>query len=466
MVVVGEDGSMTDSGHNPLNPTCPCASGMALLDCCASIRDSDHTSQESEDAMGAIFRFGTRGEFASALRRLRKQMLAPLAPEVVDRLLAQREVELQLTALLLTHVDIPFRGDDTIAKTLLRREGPSMSTRARAVLAQWAAQPLSLYEVLEVFPGEGLRLRDRLRKFTVRVVERLGSQQVRPGWFLLARVRLRPDGVPVLDGPLLQFEEGGRDRMLEWLRRNHLAADGAAVRPSAHLAELFRMWQEYMADAMSAPPPRLQNQSGEDLVMCEMTFAVEDAGAVQAMLAKRADWEVDPDDGAKWICFESITSEVRRGLARVAFEAGHASVEANSRERAAMVRTLLEAVPGVRYLKGTETTGVELMARARQRAAQEAPRTEESPLPDGELAEVMARLLDQHYRKWVDSPLPMFSGRTPRQMASIDPAAVSRAIWDIAQPRGGAPAYDADWMYGELGVPRLGAGPFEAGIEP
>ena len=141
-------------------------------------------------------------------------------------------------------------------------------------------------------------------------------------------------------------------------------------------------------------------------------------------------------------------------------------VETNSRERMAAVRGWLEAVPGVRWVAGNETGGADLFAKVQASRAGGGEAEDEGAGAEsmGGPEEVLRSVLDRHYRKWVDEALPMFGGRTPRQMAKVDAKAVARAIWEISNPPDGAPRYDADWMYEELGVARLGGGEFRPGV--
>lgn len=77
---------------------------------------------------------------------------------------------------------------------------------------------------------------------------------------------------------------------------------------------------------------------------------------------------------------------------------------------------------------------------------------------------IVQRLMETHDRKWIDESLPMFGGRSPRQMAKVDPDAVSRSIWEICNRPPGV-RYDASWMCEELAVRRLGHDRFEPGLE-
>src|SRR5262249_20178949 len=100
-------------------------------------------------------------------------------------------------------------------------------------------------------------------------------------------------------------------------------------------------------------------------------------------------------------------------------------------------------------------------ARAAHEAAGRSGEDRASGIPPELQARLSAELLEQHYRKWVDTPVPMLHDLTPRQAAQLKgvrPRLVallkdmeSRAERD---GREGRPGYDPGWMWAELGLAR------------
>lgn len=455
---------MPEMPAKPLDPSCPCGSSRALSKCCGVAEGPEYSEADIEPVVDALVRYGSRNEFSAAVSRQSRKLAAPIPAAALDGLLKTHELDLQLASLFYIHADLPMRGGKTIAELALRSFGPSLPARQRAYLAQYAAHPTSLYEVVEVFPGKGLKLRDRLRHFTVNVHERTASLQAQPGWFVLVRVRGRPDGLPVMDPPLMCFVSRGRQRLLDWLADH---AGPAALDPREHLLEIFHLWQEQVSELLLAPPPRITTPEGDDVLSCESKFAVADAASLKAHLAGRADFEpAEDDDDRHWTWFEPLGGDGRRRLGKLHFKRGSVTLETLSRERAARGREILEGVPGVHLVESKERD-VRAPSPRGKKAGSSAKRRQSSEveIPLEDQARLMKDALDRHYRKWLDQPIPMFHGRTPRQVAKVDPETISREIWTIAHPRNGMPPYDADWMYAELGVPKLGEGRFEPGVE-
>ncbi len=94
------------------------------------------------------------------------------------------------------------------------------------------------------------------------------------------------------------------------------------------------------------------------------------------------------------------------------------------------------------------------------KAASKRPRREPD-LPPEEAREILQAFYDQHYRSWVDEPLPILGGRTPREAARLKtwrPRVIdllkSLERDQAHAARQGEPAYDVGWIWEELGLPR------------
>ncbi len=99
-----------------------------------------------------------------------------------------------------------------------------------------------------------------------------------------------------------------------------------------------------------------------------------------------------------------------------------------------------------------------------EQALQHAPKTtkkEESSIPIEEQRKMLGEFYEQHYRKWLDEPVPALGNRTPRHAASLKtmrPKVVA-LLKDFEghserQRRSGEIAYDFGWMWAELGLNR------------
>lgn len=460
---------------DPLDPLCPCASGKRLRGCCGWIDGPDETSTDAEAMLIELMKFGTRAEFSSNKRRLNQTLLVRL-PDAQLEALESRQEEMGAAMLCFLHADLPCVRGESLGTLFLRREGARMPALQCSALANLLGNPTSLYEVVDVIPRQGLELRDRLRQFTVRVRERTASTMVRPGWMLLTRVRRQPDGTPVLDMPLLHFDDSMLEPLEAWLAAHNLAWGGKAVAPRSVLVELYHLWQRTMGAALVRPRPPilLHTHDGEELELCEAELTVDEE-RLHAWLEQAPDWEPiddeDDEDGrdelgrpTSWSWFEPIGKDLRRTLAELDFDGDVALLSTNSRERLDRVVALLQKVAGAEVVHVAKTTHEELMQRAHSKRP---PSDDEPDAPPPEVQEqLLFETLDAHYRRWIDEAVPMFGGRSPRAFAKIDPERVSREIWSIINPPAGVVRYEASWMFAELGLkPSSGEG-FTAGLGP
>jgi hypothetical protein len=74
---------------------------------------------------------------------------------------------------------------------------------------------------------------------------------------------------------------------------------------------------------------------------------------------------------------------------------------------------------------------------------------------------ILGEFYEQHYRKWLDEPVPALGNRTPRHAArlkTVRPKLIA-LLKDLEssserQRRSGEIAYDFGWMWAELGLKR------------
>ena len=99
-----------------------------------------------------------------------------------------------------------------------------------------------------------------------------------------------------------------------------------------------------------------------------------------------------------------------------------------------------------------------------EQAIKRAPKTaknKEPEIPIEEQRRVLGEYYEQHYRKWLDEPVPALGNRTPRHAAklkTVRPKLIA-LLKDFEshserQRRSGEVAYDFTWIWAELGLTR------------
>lgn len=276
------------------------------------------------------------------------------------------------------------------------------------LVAQWALSERSLYEVVEVHPGEGMRLRDLRSGDVVAVRERGGSEAVSSGDLLLAH--------PVFDGVGRQLVGGIapvslrlRQPLMDLLDRHATSGELSLLIGSARR------------------PPEILNTEHEPIVLCEARYRLADPAAATAQLdavlerhnGGWTDWV--ETDGRRWL----------RGNVSLDADGGVLELSANSETRFERLRgTVITAIPALELIGEQRSPGLEEVQRRR--------RAGEVPLPDiggrgraggpvgpggeppPEAAEAVAAFIREQEERWLDEQVPALAGLTPRQ-AAADP---------------------------------------------
>jgi hypothetical protein len=444
------------------NDPCPCGSGRKYKQCCLAASASAagaYTKAESQSAWAALGAFTSRAEFAGDRAAAEVSFFTPLVQRAPEEQRPGLIAESQLFFEGWFLCDFLFQGGRTAADLFLEREGARLRSGERRYLEQARLAHLRLYEVVGVTPGERLDLLDLWTGQRIQVEERRASQQLAQWDVLAARILLGTEDRPVIDGSAYLYPVDARQGIMKELRRGYRKLKRAT--PGIDLATFFKhmgrvfylLWLQHVA---LRPLPRMVTAEGDDIVLARVVFDVKDREVVAATLAVRHDLERQHDGSYLWM---QESAEQRRGLGRVALDRHRLIFEATSRPRAERGRAMIETVCGgaVRY----RATSYEDVGQAMKRRPARAP--EASEVPAEVQAAVIGQFYEEHYRKWLDEPVPALDGRTPRAAAALKSAhpqliALLKGMENLSarDRRAGRPAYDFGWMWGELGLDRPG----------
>ncbi|MGH7366119.1 MAG: SEC-C metal-binding domain-containing protein [Candidatus Rokuibacteriota bacterium] len=445
------------------NDPCPCGSGKKFKKCCLSAAASPsgvYTQAERQSALVALGRFGWRREFDGdrAVASARFWMALDLVPED-ERAEVQEQGEAYFQDWFTT--DFRLDGGRTLIDLFLERERGRLRSGELRYLERARATHLRLYEIVGVKPDEGLTLLDLWTGKRVQVQERLATRQVVQWDVLAARMMLGPAGVPVLDGLPYLYPARAKDALVKDLRgarrkfRRQVPGDDADF--FKRFGRFFFVW--WIEYVILAARLALRTAEGDEMVLARAVFDVRDRPALDRALAGHPDLSRQDDGSYAW--HEPGGDDAfRRGLGAFVLDKGRVVFETTSKPRAERGRAFLEALAGeaVRH-RATSFESVE-QAMERQPAA---PAREADAIPPAVQAQVVGAYYEQHYRAWVDTPLPALGGQAPRE-AARSRAGRPRVVallkdmesLSARQRREGHPAYDFGWMWGELGLDRPG----------
>lgn len=448
------------------NDPCPCGSGKKYKKCCLDKAATPVTptpalfsETDRSSVLDKLRAFGNRPEQVEDLAEASFDYWGDRLYERDDdeqrRVLDLPQAEVMQTAWLWFDAELP--DGRTVADRFLAVEGDRLTPGERAYLNQARATYQGLYEVEAVDLDDGFTLRDLSTEGRIRVRERAATQSLARWDLIVARLMPRPDGAMVLEAGLLQlppreaemllpqWQKAGRTFQSRFSRSGHVAV----LKKLGHL--LSRWWLTLVA---YRPLPTVVTSEGDVVVFTKVVFDVLDQEHLLSLIARAQDVEEVHPGVFDWY---EITPTFRRTLGTIRITGERLTLETTSEARAERGRRMLEglAPQALRYrVTGTEDMK-QTMARAESRHRADPTRS----IPPDVEAELLREYYENHYRAWVDQPVPALDNLTPRQ-AARDQRRRQKLITLLKEfenrgahaAKEGRPSYDFTWMWKELGL--------------
>src|SRR5690242_1988793 len=354
--------------------------------------------------------------------------------------------------------DFDCGGERRMLDFYLESEGSKLSSGELNYLQGLHGSHLRLYEILEVKSDHGFEVLDLWndRRFYVR--ERAATRQVVAWDLVVARIGPGGDGETVFETIPYLFRAADKDDLLKGLRKAHQAF--LREFPDKGIADFFRtmapVFHKLWLERVALPPrPKLITGDGEAFIFAKVIFDLVDREAAIRSLADRDDI-VDHDDGSyAWL---EPASSFQRSVGTMSFDEKRVVFETTSQKRAEKARDELPSLFGgaVRFRAISYEDVEQAMKRAPQTTKQKEP-----DIPIEEQRKILGEYYENHYRKWLDEPVPALGNRTPRHAAklkTVRPKLIA-LLKDFEshserQRRSGGIAYDFRWMWEELGLER------------
>jgi len=298
----------------------------------------------------------------------------------------------------------------TLAEKLLAEGIPAAETKLLEACSQ--AHP-SIFRIAKVDAGVSLTVEDILLGGRRVVHDKLLSGCVKLGQHLTGRVFpagefhfFSPIGPPLSNAMALEAAE-------------YLESVGVQfTREGLHRqAEKFGwLWDWFDRKLDEGHMPHIRNTDGDELVLQTASFSVSDEQAARAALAERHDIEYDEEtDVYYWLRHQTKGAGLDGDtlhLGHMQFLVDELVVDVNSAERLDTAKKWLEEIDGVKYLAGESQT-IEEIRKDTPMDDRMGPRESVEITP--ELASSLQESFRQHYIDWLDHPLPILEGKTPRQ---------------------------------------------------
>jgi len=315
-----------------------------------------------------------------------------------------------------------------------------------------------LYEILEVKPDQGFEVRDLWDDRRLYVRERAATRQIVVWDLVVARIGPGGDGETVFETIPYLFRAADKDDLLKGLRKAHQAF--LYEFPDKGIADFFRtmapVFHKLWLERVALPPhPKLITGDGEPFIFARVIFDLLDREEAIRSLADRTDI-VDHGDGS-YVWLEPA-GNFQRSVGTMSFDEKRVVLETTSQKRAEKARDeLANLFGGAARFRAISYEDVE-------QALKRAPQTNEPKEPDIPIEEqrkILGEYYEDHYRKWLDEPVPALGNRTPchaARLKTVRPKLVA-LLKDFEshserQRRAGEIAYDFSWMWDELELNR------------
>ena len=370
-----------------------------------------------------------------------------------------------------------FSEGPTIAEAYLDRYPKRVSDQERQLAQLIGHQPFSFYEVLTCDPGQGYRLRDILLEQEIDVTEHAGSQVCQPSDIIYGRV-IQVEHIGLLMGcggtlippaskpSILQFRR--------WLREQEGHLTVAVLHEwEMEIRELYFQVEDHLY-----APPELLNTEGDPLSLHDLYFEIDSPGdtfdklkglAAQVDdedLLAEAEW--DSDGHVHAVEFPWLQSGKANGPVPEHTVLGHLRIEGqrliasvNSKNRAERIRVEIEARLGrqARY-QATDIQSIPSLLREAESRPEEAEADDITSLnatPD--VQQEVDRMLEAHWRGWIEMKLPALGGQTPMEaVQDADGREIVIALLDDMERREPSPGAgfdqrnDIERARGQLGL--------------
>ena len=362
------------------NDPCPCGSGRKYKQC--------HLGREEMP-------LSERGPwlYDKAMRFVRDGVGRTLAGEIAREIARATRGGVGLLELLdhpLT-IDVVL-GEGGVLRAFCDERSALLADDEALTAARWALTGRTVFEV-ESVRGDRLGLRDVRTGDRVEITNVDPEGPARPGVYLIGRPVPVGDTWRAYSGFL---PVGG-----------HLVAEALAVLDRADPFEVASFLGHLLA------PPALSNTDGEPLRLHQLTFRLPDpAGAARALAEA-----FTTDDGIAFRLVRDTVNQADTIVLTARLDGDTLTVEANSDRRADEARALVtRLVPDARPLGHDRYDTDEL----RELATRQAPQNSDGGPDEATRAAVMAEVVAQFERRWLDEAIPALGGMTPRN-AAADP---------------------------------------------
>ncbi len=425
------------------NAPCPCGSGKKYKKCCLSKDEAAGAEKTSATPVemalrDQLFSFSGNARFRKDFEKAyslfwRKPFQEPL---VLDK---EREASFGFFHDWFIH-DFRLGNDLTLIEQFYGERKAKLSPEERCLLESQIASHLSLYEVIEVTPEVGLKLKDLIAGDIVDILEVKGSRSLAKWDIILARV-FKVGAVNKFSGMVNFIPRREKDGVFSSIRKaweKFKEASGKTAWSDFAKAKAHQIF--HRIEGQPRIEPVFLTEEGHPIVSSKAIFLIEGFDAIRYRFRREFDFVLDEDGEGKeiqwswlkrgqskdWESGEApehgmvLKSEmVLEGgdlrwvsLGTVTWTPGRLELWCLSKERLNRGKKRLREILGddIRHLADT----FEDLRKAAKRKPKEDAHVEDETFQE-QFLPLYSKTMEQWATRWIDERIPALGGKTPRE---------------------------------------------------
>ena len=339
----------------------------------------------------------------------------------------------------------------------------SLTFEEIGILTKMKDSFISLFEVQEVFKGEGFLLKDILTNKEYNVKEKSATESVIK-WDILATRLIYLDEKYIMSGagyfyPLIKKEEILNEIKLDY-------KDYKTIYPNAPITEYLKknseIFNSFWYSLYSNPAPvDLRNTDGEPILFSKAVFDIKNKDAVINRLKSIKDFKYDEEnDVFVWVDETPDRKVPSTNKGTLQIKNDKLTIECNSKERLSAAKIILDENLSDSIVHIADVFQDVKQAMNEFNEKNDGPKKQpESEIPIEIQQEIMNKFLTEHYEKWLNEKIPVLNGKTP--LEAIKTKKGRRQVVELLKfyenieeknKEKGMPHYDISWLRKRLGL--------------
>lgn len=477
------------------NAPCPCGSGKKYKKCCLPLDAEKHRPQKTyhdyclevvDSLRDKVLKFVHKARYDRFIQEAFDFYWQTLEPDLEPPALTPPWYTTFLEWFI--H-DFPIPPHDRPVIQLFLESKPLLPAEEMQILKDWQDAHISVFQVKEVKPEEGVLAEDIFTGEEVFISDYSLSRQARK-WEIMTIRKVKvldewqASGVGSKEDPKAKGEI--YDFVMELFRLYRKSFRGVQLQD-------FLRWEGFVLHqrllTLEASPqklPKLLTSGGEELTFWEARYDLINLPEAALRLQSQedfeeAEWQEDSRGRVKKVFFNWLEKgkssgknkaksrqtgivlstafttgpgeESFRVLGNIVLETNSLTLEAQGEKRFAFGKKRLETVLSglLKHRRDTVKTAEEMMQEPREEEVEDFA----SEIPSEMKQAILKDMLDQHYQKWLDTPLSALKNKSPRKAISTQEG--RRMVEDLLRSmeyhhQQKDMEYDITWIRKELGM--------------